>query len=131
MRSVLKASLRADKVHDAVSAPSYDGGMSLDPVPALYAMLHSGDQAHMAQAIEMMHALELSSEALTERVERLLRANHTAQKRAGRSALGGGSAAPDRAPRQEAKRRVSAALEGAGPRGRAWTQSPADGAARL
>lgn len=131
MRSVLKASLGSDKVHDAGSDPSYDGCMSLDPVPALYAMLHSGGQTHMAQNIEMMHALELSSEALTERGERLLRANHTAQKLAGLSALGVGSAAPDRAPRQEAPRRVSAALEGAGPRGRAWTQPPADGAARL
>ena len=110
---------------------SYDGCMSLDPVPALYALLYSGDQANIVQAIEIIYALEPSSEALTEMVERLLRASHTARKLAGLSALGVCSAVPDGAPRQEALRRVSAALEGAGARGRAWTQPPADGAARL
>lgn len=62
--------------------------MSLEPIPALYTLLHSGEQEQIAQSIEIIHALQLSSDELTGMVERLFRANHTARKIAGMSVLG-------------------------------------------
>jgi hypothetical protein len=62
--------------------------MSLEPIPALYTLLHSGEQEQIAQSIEIIHALQLSRDELTGMVERLFRANHTARKIAGMSVLG-------------------------------------------
>ena len=56
--------------------------------PALYPLLHSGDTDNIAQAVEILHALQLSNDTLTGLIQQLFRANHTARKVAGMSILG-------------------------------------------